>query len=151
MRKWMIAVAVTAGMMMPGAALAAYVTTDLNMRAGPGTHYHRIGVIPARHQVHIYTCLRNTSWCEVAYGGVRGWASSRYIASGGGGYRVYRQPRVYVAPSIGIYVGPRYHRRHYGYRHYYGHRRYYGHRYHHRRHYGYGNRWYGGGRFYWDK
>lgn len=85
-----------------GEALAARTTVDLNMRAGPGVHYARIGVIPAGHHVEVYGCTGG--WCEVNYRGRIGWVSGRYLTDDS--YRVY--PRVYPVPPYydgGYYYG----------------------------------------------
>ena len=127
-------VAMVAGLSaVPDVASAGtgYVTTDLNLRSGPGTRYKRIAVIPSGHRVNIITCRGYGSWCYVGYRGHRGYASGRYI--GAGGYRaprrVYRQPRVIIAPQI--YVGPRFRHRDYYYdRRYYRPHRVYRHRPH---------------------
>lgn len=89
-------------MMSAGQAVAAFVTTDLNMRAGPGTGYARIAVVPAGHPVRILNCV--PSWCRIDYRGIVGWAHAAYLSGGGGHYRplpppppppVYYPPRVY--------------------------------------------------------
>jgi uncharacterized protein YraI len=45
-------------------AAYGYVTTNLNQRAGPGTQYPPLQVIPSRSQVLINGCLPDFSWCE---------------------------------------------------------------------------------------
>lgn len=61
---------------------ASFTTTNLNMRAGPGTGFHRVGVIPARRAVRVYRCSSRSRWCRVGYRGRTGWVSSRYLSSG---------------------------------------------------------------------
>ena len=60
-------------------AAYAYVTNNLNQRAGPNTRFPALGVIPSRTQVTINGCLEDLSWCEGAYGDVRGWMSATYL------------------------------------------------------------------------
>jgi uncharacterized protein YraI len=86
--------AILPAMLMSGQAMAAadgFTTGDVNMRAGPGTHFPRITVLPEGSDVRIYGCLRNRSWCDVAAYRVRGWVHSRYLSIfySGGGYQPY--------------------------------------------------------------
>ena len=60
-------------------AAYAYVTANLNQRAGPGTQFPPIVVIPNRSQVLINGCLPNLAWCEGTYGETRGWMSAQYL------------------------------------------------------------------------
>jgi uncharacterized protein YraI len=55
----------------------AYV--DLNVRAGPAPTYPVVTVISANDSVDIFGCLDDLNWCDVAYGGVRGWAYAEYL------------------------------------------------------------------------
>ena len=74
---------------------------SVNLRAGPGTNYARIATIPAGARVNVLRCPR---WCEVVYGGRRGWASAAYIARGKG---VVPRGRVYyVLPDKTLCNGP---------------------------------------------
>ena len=69
---------------LPGLAAAqtlAVATTDLHMRAGPGSGYSVVGVIPGSHQVNVYECTANLNWCHVSYGGMSGWSYSPYLAT----------------------------------------------------------------------
>ena len=109
LRKLVLAGAAAVGVALPSLASAqmlAQVSTDLNLRAGPGTGYPVITTMPRGAQVHVHQCP--TSWCQVSYGGTTGWASHRHLTSG-----VALQPRTYaVAPeprvAFGLAVGPRY-------------------------------------------
>ena len=128
MRAMLKAVTLAAGLILPGAALAAtsaVVTTDLNVRTGPSASYQRYGTIPAGDQVTVYGCLAGYNWCDVDWAGGRGWVSGNYLAYLG--QRYYREPISTVGVSIGVpvlgfdpYV---YHRRHYAGRSWY-HERY---------------------------
>jgi uncharacterized protein YraI len=114
-------------------AQTAVAETDLNVRAGPGTEFSVVGVIPGGAPVQVMGC--SGSWCQVAFRGGTGFASASYLAMGGpvgapvvasGGY--YEDdyyaygPGTYsygYGPSVGvgIYAGRgwdgdrRYHRR----------------------------------------
>lgn len=75
-----------------GAASAATVTNDLNLRAGPGTDYPVIDTMPGGSHVSIRNCTG--SWCRVNFRGQSGWASAGYL----GGSRtttVYRSAPAY--------------------------------------------------------
>ncbi|MCJ8142901.1 SH3 domain-containing protein [Ancylobacter sp. A5.8] len=78
-----------AGFLLAGSLAAsarpAVVTTDLNVRAGPGTGYRVIGSLPAGSSVDVGSCTG--SWCRVA----GGFASARFLAFGAG-TRVVVQP-----------------------------------------------------------
>lgn len=84
-----------------GAASAAVVTTDLNLRSGPGTDYPIINAMPAGSQVRVFNCTG--SWCRVGWQGERGWASSSYLSGGRG----YAAGDYYAAPSV-VYGEPSY-------------------------------------------
>lgn len=90
------------GLLAPGAALAAssaVVTTDLNVRTGPGPGYQRYGTIPAGDEVTVYGCLSGYNWCDIDWRGGRGWVSGNYLLTLGREY--YRRP----LSSVGVYVG----------------------------------------------
>jgi uncharacterized protein YraI len=102
-----MAAATAALLASAGCALAApaIVETDLNLRAGPGTQFSVIGVLPAGATVDVGNCTG--SWCMVSFAGGSGFASSSYLAMAGSG-SVYA-----AAPSTvyrdGYYYGdPRY-------------------------------------------
>ena len=78
-------------------AASALVTTDLNLRTGPGTRYARIAAMPGGSIVDVRGCIRGYSWCRVDWNGYDGWAASSYLArrSGGGSFDNY-------AASIGV-------------------------------------------------
>lgn len=96
--------AVAAALIAPDAAMAAasaIATADVNLRAGPSTRYPVIDVIGDGHNVRIFGCLGNRSWCDVSYAGQRGWMSSNYLAVRDNGRR-YTGSR--IVPSIGAPV-----------------------------------------------
>lgn len=61
-------------------AANAIVTTNLNLRTGPGTNYGKLGSIPNGSRVDVRGCTSGYGWCQVTYAGRSGWASSRYLA-----------------------------------------------------------------------
>ena len=102
MRTKLQALVLALGLFVPGAAMAAstaIVTTDLNVRTGPGPGYQRYGTIPGGDQVTVYGCLAGYNWCDVDWAGGRGWVSGNYLLTLGREY--YRRP----LSSVGVYVG----------------------------------------------
>jgi uncharacterized protein YraI len=81
------------------AAAPARVATDLNVRAGQGTGYPVVSVMPAGAIVDVRGC--GDGWCYVPeYGG---YASASYLDGGNvvyGGTTYVAPPPVYVAPSV---------------------------------------------------
>lgn len=89
-----------------GVAMAypAAATADLNLRAGPGTQYRVIGAMPRGARVEVLGCSRG--WCEVQWGGRRGFASERFLSPavaprGGGSLEI-----IVPFPGIGIRPEP---------------------------------------------
>jgi uncharacterized protein YraI len=122
MRLKTLALAAGALMLSAGAASAAIVTGDLNLRTGPGTNYRVIDVMPAGARVNVLSCTG--SWCRVGFRGEVGFASAGYL---GRGAPVYAPaPPVYVAPppvlTFGFGIGPRWRHRHWHHRHWRHHR-----------------------------
>ncbi len=139
-----VAVAISLAMATTSAyAASAMVTTDLNLRAGPGTGYARIAAMPGGSIVDVRGCTRGYSWCRVYWRGYEGWAASSYLArrSGGGSFDNYAASigiPLIAGAIIGGVVGNSFHHRdryrHYRHDRYYrDHRRDYRHDY---RHYG---------------
>jgi uncharacterized protein YraI len=108
------------------AALAspALVTSDLNLRSGPGTQYRSLGVVPGGSTVNVFECQRG--WCAVSAFGRNGFVNDNYLDFGGPmrGYGPPPPPSppvVYERPVYGppVYMPPPppyyrpYHRRYY--------------------------------------
>jgi uncharacterized protein YraI len=88
-----------------GATVAAFatpalVTTDLNLRTGPGTGYPRITAMPDGAIVDVTGCVRGYNWCRVHWAGYDGWASSNYLAFRSGEY--VGRPYSSYGASVGI-------------------------------------------------
>lgn len=78
-----------------------YPVTNVNLRAGPGTYYPVIVVVPTHAPISILGCLGDFTWCDVAFQGSRGWMRSIYLQ---GWYRGnYYALRDY-APRLGLRV-----------------------------------------------
>lgn len=78
--QWVIA-GVIAVAAVPSSALAArgVATSDVNMRAGPGTEFPVVTTIPDNAGVNILGCLAARDWCDVVWSGNRGWVSANYL------------------------------------------------------------------------
>lgn len=61
------------------AQTTAQAAMALNLRAGPGPAEQIISVIPADGEVTVEACLQGSSWCEVSFEGMSGWAFSDYL------------------------------------------------------------------------
>jgi len=100
MRLKILSLAAGALLLSAGAASAAVVTNNLNLRSGPGTHYRVIDTMPAGAHVAVLSC--GGAWCRVNWHGTIGFAGASYLAGGRAAYAA--APRAYVAP------GPHYYR-----------------------------------------
>ncbi|MEW5421997.1 SH3 domain-containing protein [Amorphus sp. 3PC139-8] len=80
------------------AANTAIATANVNMRAGPSTSYPVVRIVPAGANVASYGCVADYSWCDVGYGGARGWVSASYLTT------VVRGATVVVSPTVGFPV-----------------------------------------------
>lgn len=78
----------------------ATVTSSVNLRAGPGSKYQSLGVVPAGDMVTVYSCQSGFAWCSVAHRGKRGYLAGRYLAYAGQG-QYYGDP----FDSVGLYLG----------------------------------------------
>ena len=78
-----IAVAATAAAVFVPAAYAApgMVTSNVNVRSGPGTNYGVIDTVRNGTQVDVQQC--QGSWCYIAKPGPDGWVSASYLSAGG--------------------------------------------------------------------
>ncbi len=104
------AAAILLGASVVAEARPVLVTSDLNVRTGPGTQNPSIGVIPGGSTAEVGRCY--SGWCEIAWGNLRGFSSQAYLDGHGPAYvapppppPVYYGPRRYYGP--GPYYGPR--------------------------------------------
>ena len=91
-RSFVAAAALVSALAVPGAAAAAtaFATANVNLRAGPGTKYPVVVTVAVNAPVDLNGCLGGYTWCDVSYGGTRGWVSGKYLET------VYLQERVLV-------------------------------------------------------
>lgn len=89
------------------AAVAATATTDLNVRAGPGTQYPVVGVLGTGSGVAITGCVEASKWCSVAVEGGVGWVYSDYLVADYSGSQIVltERPAEFEVP-IATYDGP---------------------------------------------
>jgi uncharacterized protein YraI len=78
-----VAVAATAVVVFLPAAYAApgTVTSNVNVRSGPGTNYGVVDTVARGTNVDVQQC--QGSWCYIAKPGPDGWISSTYLSAGG--------------------------------------------------------------------
>lgn len=71
--------ALLAGAIVVGVSVAdaATVRSELNLRAGPGTGYGVVAVMPAGAEVDVRGC--SGAWCRVAWGSAEGYAHADYL------------------------------------------------------------------------
>ncbi len=96
--------------LLTGAAfadVAATATTDLNVRAGPGTEYQVIGVVGGGEGVSIQGCVEGSKWCAIATDGGQGWVYSDYLVADVSGNQVVitERPADLQVPTV-VYEGP---------------------------------------------
>lgn len=109
--KRLVAVAALAlAAILPAAAPAVaqvpangWMITSVNLRAGPGTAYPRIVVLPAGAPVAVYGCLEGYRWCDISYGEARGWVAGNYISYE---YLGRRAPIIEVGPQVALPIIP---------------------------------------------
>lgn len=96
-----IAVAATAMVVFLPAAQAApgVVTSNVNVRSGPGTGYAVVDTVRSGQPVDVQQC--EGSWCYISKPGPDGWVSANYLSSGGRPVNP-SQPGI----SFGFTVGP---------------------------------------------
>ncbi|MBO9648377.1 MAG: SH3 domain-containing protein [Variovorax sp.] len=81
LRAFIQAVVVFASLLLPLSSMAFTTATTraLNVRAGPGTSFRVVTVLPARAQVRVNSCMRGWRWCDITARRNRGWVDSRYL------------------------------------------------------------------------
>lgn len=76
---WAAGLGLVLGAAVPALAAPGFATGNVNLRAGPGTNYPQVVVVPNGAPVEIFGCLTGYGWCDVGFNGVRGWVSSGYL------------------------------------------------------------------------
>lgn len=80
-----VAVAAAAVVVFLPAAQAApgTISSNVNVRSGPGTNYGVVDTVRAGTGVDVQQC--QGSWCYISKPGPDGWVSSQFVNGGGGG------------------------------------------------------------------
>ena len=60
-----------------GQAAITHTTSNLNLRAGPGTHHRVKAIIPAGAPIDIESC--GDTWCYMAWAGHVGYVKHQYL------------------------------------------------------------------------
>src|SRR6187200_2085206 len=99
-RKSFLAIATAAGLALSAAAFAqqAYTTRPANVRAGPAPDFPIVGTLAPGTPVNVAGCVADYLWCDVEFGGGRGWVSTRTLQS-------YYQNRVVPLYGYGATIG----------------------------------------------
>ncbi|MEO5807294.1 SH3 domain-containing protein [Devosia sp.] len=79
-------------------AAPGQITSNVNVRNGPGTQYGVVGVLPAGQMVDVSQC--DSGWCYVSSNGGAGWVSATFLAKPG--QAAPADPSV----NFGIQIGP---------------------------------------------
>jgi len=118
LRPWLLT-ALRLGVLLPGVLLLAAsaqaapgeVRVPVTLRAGPDIGFPAVDRIPRGAQVVVYGCLREGTWCDVSFGGARGWIAATALDYFDGNRYVYLPDYVYetdvpvVTFAIGTYWG----------------------------------------------
>jgi len=97
-----VAAAAVAAVAWPLSAQAqqpAVTIKSTNLRAGPDRDYPVVTRLPQGYQVSVQGCLSDYTWCDVVFGGNRGWV---YAGELGYSYQSRRVPIVDYGPRIGL-------------------------------------------------
>lgn len=103
MNKKVLAAAMAMAAIVPTAALAqtvGTVTTDLNLREGPGGNYKIIETIPAGGAVTVDGCVVDASWCQVTVAGTTGFVAAQYLTITNAGETVVVHKNRGLVPEI---------------------------------------------------
>jgi len=76
-----LALATAAGIALSAAAFAqqAFTTRTANVRAGPAPDFPVVVTLPPGAQVNVAGCVDDYRWCDVDFGGGRGWLNTRAL------------------------------------------------------------------------
>lgn len=81
------------------AAQMGYVTTTVNMRAGPDSSYPMVARLPSGSAVNVAGCIASYAWCDVYAGNLRGFVYSSYIVYP---YQSNQVPIYSYGPALGL-------------------------------------------------
>jgi uncharacterized protein YraI len=81
------------------AAQTAYLTTAVNVRAGPDSAYPVVVRVAPGAPLTVFGCLGDWSWCDVGAGPNRGWVYAKFLVYP---YQSRRVPIIAYGPSLGL-------------------------------------------------
>lgn len=76
----------------------AQIVAPVYMRTGPAVGYPPVVVVPAYALVTVYGCINGWQWCDVSWGGYRGWVAAGFLRTQ---YLGQPAPYPYAAPQLG--------------------------------------------------
>jgi len=90
MKRCLVLALLCGALLAPMAASAdpGFSSANVNLRAGPGTRYPSLDVVPVGTALEIIGCLTGYSWCDVSWGHRRGWVSGAFLRAHAHGRRV---------------------------------------------------------------
>ncbi len=62
---------------LPATAAITHTTSNLNLRAGPGTHHKIKAIIPAGAPIDVESC--GDTWCYMSWAGHVGYVNHQYL------------------------------------------------------------------------
>ncbi|MQT14992.1 SH3 domain-containing protein [Segnochrobactrum spirostomi] len=74
-----LVIATSASALPSWADAPGFVVANVNLRAGPGTQFPPVALVPAGSPVTMYGCTAGYAWCDVSWGPSRGWMAQRYL------------------------------------------------------------------------
>ncbi|MEO9077935.1 MAG: SH3 domain-containing protein [Rhodanobacter sp.] len=95
---WLVSASLALALPSLASATDAYVTGNVNMRAGPDSEYPLIDQLQAGTGVDVQGCTPDWEWCDVIAFGNRGWVAGNYIE-----YEYQDQP--VLLPTYGARIG----------------------------------------------
>lgn len=123
---WLAGAALAFAVPVSAQAGSGYLSVNLNLRAGPSIDYPVVRRAPRGTAVNVYGCIDDYGWCDVSWGGHRGWVSGEYLD-----YDYYdrRVPVIHYGPRLGLglisFNFGGYWDRHYRHQSWYGQRNHY--------------------------
>jgi uncharacterized protein YraI len=91
-----LAAALTVGATAAQAA-SGYTINKFYLFTGPGHSFERLESVPENSRVQILGCTPNFKWCDVSWGGARGWMDAN-------GIETYSRGRRVIVANEGPYI-----------------------------------------------
>ncbi len=125
---WLAGAALAFAVPLSAQAGSGYLSVNLNLRAGPSVDYPVVRFAPRGAAVNVYGCVDDYGWCDVSWGGNRGWVSGQYLDYD---YYERRVPVIDYGPRLGLglisFSFGNYWNNHYRHQSWYGQRNHYSH------------------------